>query len=99
MPAAVEASGGRVIFDRYSDYERNRRILGISFRPTKDMADIIVTSNLAYDRFALDAAPGGMADYYRALSSRPHLDVSNGRPTMGYFNPVRAHCCLGRIGG
>jgi hypothetical protein len=29
-----------------------------------------------------------MADYYRALSSRPHLDVSNGRPTMGYFNPV-----------
>ncbi len=88
VPSIVAASGGRVIFDRYSDYERNRRILGISFRPTKDMADIVVTSNLAYDRFALDAAPGGMADYYRALASRPHLDVSNGRPTMGYFNPV-----------
>jgi Dolichyl-phosphate-mannose-protein mannosyltransferase len=49
---------------------------------------IMLPSNLAYDRFALDAAPSGMADYYRALASHPHLDVSNGRPTMGYFNPV-----------
>jgi Dolichyl-phosphate-mannose-protein mannosyltransferase len=88
VPSIVVASGARVIFDRYSDYERNRRILGIRLRPTKDMADIVVTSNLAYDRFALDAAPGAMAAYYRALASRPHLDVSNGRPTMSYFNPV-----------
>jgi hypothetical protein len=52
------------------------------------MADIVVTSNLAYDRFALDAAPSGMAAYYRRLSAKPHLDVSNGRPTVGYFNPA-----------
>jgi len=88
VPAAVEASGARVIFDRYSDYQRSRRILGIQLRPTKHLADIVVTSNLAYDRFALDAAPGSMAAYYRGLSAKPHLDVSNGRPTMGYFNPV-----------
>jgi len=88
VPSIVAASGARVIFDRYSDYERNRRILGIKFRPTKDMADIVVTSNLAYDRFALEAAPGAMAAYYRGLSAKPHLDVSNGRPTVAYFNPA-----------
>jgi hypothetical protein len=88
VPPIVAASGARVIFDRYADYERNRRILGINFRPNKGMADIVVTSSLAYDRFALDAAPGPMAAYYRELSSRPHLDVSNGRPTLAYFNPV-----------
>ena len=26
--------------------------------------------------------------YYRRLNALPHLDVSNGRPTLGYFNPV-----------
>jgi hypothetical protein len=84
VPSIVAASGARVIFDRYSDYEQDRRILGIRQRPIKDMADIVVTSNLAYDRFALDAAPSGMAAYYRGLSAKPHLDVSNGRPTVGY---------------
>jgi hypothetical protein len=88
VPSIVAASGARAILDRYSDYEQNRRILGIRHRPTKDMADIVVTSNLAYDRFALDAAPSGMAAYYRGLSAKPHLDVSNGRPTVGYFNPA-----------
>jgi len=28
------------------------------------------------------------ADYYRGLNALPRLDVSNGRPTLGYFNPV-----------
>ena len=28
------------------------------------------------------------AAYYRQLAARPHLDVSNGRPTLAYFNPV-----------
>ena len=34
-----------VIVDRYADYERARRLLGLSFRPTADMADIVVTAN------------------------------------------------------
>jgi hypothetical protein len=29
-----------------------------------------------------------MASYYRKLFSQPYLDVSNGRPTSAYFNPV-----------
>ena len=53
----------------------------------------VVTANLAYDRFRSYAArkdwvsrPTG--SYYRRLNALPHLDVSNGRPTLGYFNPV-----------
>ena len=43
-----------------SDYQRNgRRILGLRMRPTKDTADIVVTANLAYDRFEFYAARKG----------------------------------------
>jgi hypothetical protein len=57
IPPIIATSGARVVYDRYSDYQRNgRRILGLRLRPTKDTADIVVTSNLAYDRFAFYAA-------------------------------------------
>jgi hypothetical protein len=57
------------------------------------MTDIVVTANLAYDRFKFYAARKGSAQansaaYYRELFMRPHLEVSNGRPTLAYFNPV-----------
>ena len=61
-------------------------------RPTADTADIVVTANLVYDRFRSYAArkdwvsrPTG--SYYRRLNALPHLDVSNGRPTLGVFQP------------
>jgi hypothetical protein len=89
VPPIVAAA----VFDRYSDYQLSRTILGLVSRPTKDVADIVVTSNLAYDRFDFSVPRKGSnsakrAAYYRELSSRPHLDVSNGRPTLAYFNPV-----------
>ena len=34
-------------------------------------------------RFQADSAA-----YYRELFARPYLEVSNGRPTLAYFNPV-----------
>ena len=94
IPSIIAASGARVVYDRYSDYQRNgRRILGLRMRPTKDTADIVVTANLAYDRFEFYAARKGSvqadsAAYYRQLFTRPYLEVSNGRPTLAYFNPV-----------
>lgn len=93
VPPIVAASGGRAVFDRYSDYQLNRTILGLASRPANDVADIVVTANLAYDRFDFAVAPEGsrLAErvaYYRNLFSRPHLEVSNGRPTVAYFNPV-----------
>jgi hypothetical protein len=35
-----------------------------------------------------DPTPESMAGYYRGLNALPHLEVSSGRPTMGYFNPA-----------
>ena len=91
VPPIVEASGA-VVIDRYADYDNTRPILGLRLRPTKDTADIVVTANLTYDRFESYAAPKdpareAMAGYYRGLNTLPHLEVSNGRPTVGYFNP------------
>jgi hypothetical protein len=79
VPSIVAASGARVIFD--------------VLRPTKDMADIVVTANLSYDRLDFlvprkGSASEARAAYYGELASRPHLDVSNGRPTVAHFNPV-----------
>jgi hypothetical protein len=93
VPSIVAASGARVVFDRYSDFQTDRQILGLVLRPAKDVADILVTANLVYDRydFAVPREGSRLAArvaYYRDLSSRPHLDVSNGRPTVAYFNPV-----------
>jgi hypothetical protein len=94
IPSIIAASGARVVYDRYSDYQRSgRRILGLRLRPTKDTADIVVTANLAYDRFEFYEARKGSvqadsAAYYRQLFTRPYLEVSNGRPTLAYFNPV-----------
>jgi len=94
VPPIIAASGARVVYDRYSDYQQSgHKILGLRMRPTKDTADIVVTANLAYDRFEFYAARKGSiqadsAAYYRELFARPHLEVSNGRPTLAYFNPV-----------
>ena len=42
-----------------------------------------------YDRFDFsEPRKGSAAAFYRHLLSQPHLEVSNGRPTSGYFNPV-----------
>jgi len=53
----------------------------------------VVTANLTYDRYENYAARHApvstpTADYYNELNALPHLDVSNGRPSRGYFNPV-----------
>ena len=90
----VKFGGGKVIRDG----------MGQSQRVSKDTADTVVTSNLAYDRFEFYAARKGSvqadsAAYYRQLSARPHLDVSNGRPSLAYFNPVVRIVANGGIGG
>ena len=94
VPQILAAAGVRIATDRYTDYDASRDFIGEPWlRPTAPTADIAVTANLIYDRFRSYAArkdrvsrPTG--SYYRRLNALPHLDVSNGRPTLGYFNPV-----------
>jgi len=78
IPSIIAASGASVVYDRYSDYQRNgRRILGLRMRPTKDTADIVVTANLAYtlrvlsgaERLSSDEQCGQLSVAFHAASS------------------------------
>ena len=94
VPQILAATGARIAMDRHSDYDASREFVGEPWlRPTAQTADIVVTANLAYDRFRSYAArkdwvsrPTG--SYYRRLNALPHLDVSNGRPTLGTISPL-----------
>ncbi|MGB2933435.1 MAG: glycosyltransferase family 39 protein [Methyloceanibacter sp.] len=93
VPPILAATGSRVATDRYADYDGNRPLLGAKLRPNAATADLVLTANLTYDRIFNYAAQKNpvtspFVDYYRGLNALPRLDVSNGRPTLGYFNPV-----------
>lgn len=94
VPQILAATGARIATDRYTDYDASRDFLGEAWlRPTAQTADIVVTANLVYDRYRSYAARKDrvsrpLSGYYRRLNALPHLDVSNGRPTLGYFNPA-----------
>jgi hypothetical protein len=93
VPPIVLYSGARAAFDRYSTYGFKSQILGTEARQLAADAEIVLTANLAYARAGNYAVPPNqdpatVAGYYQALGAKPHLDVSNGRPTMAYFNPV-----------
>jgi hypothetical protein len=93
VPQLLLDSGARVAFDRYANYSFTNKILGGRARQLSENADIVLTANLTYDRaynyaVLLNQDPATVAGYYQALSAKPHLDISNGRPAMAYFNPV-----------
>jgi hypothetical protein len=62
--------------------------------PGQETADIVATANFTYDRFLEYGArvkrPAAVqaAAYYKKVAALPHLDISNGRPSLGFFNPV-----------
>ena len=94
VPQILAATGARIAMDRHTITTPRVNLLGEPWlRPTAQTADIAVTANLVYDRFRSYAARKDLVSrptgsYYRRLNALPHLDVSNGRPTLGYFNPV-----------
>jgi hypothetical protein len=64
-------------------------------RPPLKPTALLVTSNLAYARYGALATADlqgheirGLAARYAELFRRPYLEVSNGRPTFAFFNPV-----------
>ena len=62
--------------------------------PDAATADVFVTSSFRYARFTDAGARAqrwrtrDMADRYAALFEKPYLEVTNGRPTYAFFNPV-----------
>ena len=105
VPPILAATGARIATDWCAHYDASRTFLGEpQLRPNADIADIVVTANLAYDRFKNYAARKDMvskpvAGYYRHPNALPHLDGSNGRPTFGYFNPDAQGVRHGRVRG
>lgn len=93
VPGIVLNSGARVALDRYSHYSFTTGMLGGNARHLAKDAEIVLSANLTYGRAGNYAVPphqdpATVAGYYQALGAKPHLDVSNGRPTLAYFNPV-----------
>jgi hypothetical protein len=63
--------------------------------PSAADTQILVTSTFNYDRYrhygALDlqsARTHAVAQFFAQALARPHLDISNGRPAFGFFNPT-----------
>jgi pimeloyl-ACP methyl ester carboxylesterase len=95
VPAAVLRSNPQAAFDHYTRFAGSAGHAPAQPRPTAETADIFVTSNFAYDRFAQFGASSEQPDsthakaaYYAALFKLPYLEVTNGRPSYAFFNPV-----------
>lgn len=94
VPPIVQATGARVAIDRYGRRNARLPILGRTLTPPTALdIDVLITSNFTYDRYdnyaaraEADKLLGG--PFYLSLAALPHLDISNGRPSLGYFNPV-----------
>jgi hypothetical protein len=88
----ISADHVRAALDRYASYDTTGRIFGrMGNPPDYPATDLVVTANFAYDRYdsypVRSLGPRG-ARYYEKLAKLPHLDVTNGQPALGYFNPT-----------
>jgi hypothetical protein len=95
VPDAVSISAPRTGFDHYTRFARAEAEPSAPIRPTAADADLFVTSSFAYGRFLqFGAGPGqpertrAKAAYYAEVFRRPYLEVTNGRPSYAFFNPV-----------
>jgi hypothetical protein len=84
---------GRTAYDTYTRYSGPLGTIA-NGPPDSATADIFVTSSFRYERYALANAGGQrartrtMAARYAPLFDKPYLEMSNGRPTYAFFNPV-----------
>ncbi|HYB05523.1 MAG TPA: hypothetical protein VED02_02145 [Methyloceanibacter sp.] len=105
MVPPILAATGAHCQDRYAHFDISCTFLGEpQLRPNADIADTVVTANLAYDRFKNYAVRKDMVSAGRRLLSRPnalpHLDGSNGRPLSGISIPMlRVVAMDGSAGG
>jgi hypothetical protein len=95
LPYIVKIVPGRVAVDRYAGFQSAPILAVIQTPPTAADTTIVVTSSFDYDRYqkygALpqqSAQTRAGAQFYADLLVLPRLDVSNGRPSFGYFNPT-----------
>ena len=82
-------------FDHYTQLGPKRGQPALHGRPPSKPTSLLVTSSFLYDRYtglaAADLQPHhikGRAARHAELFRRPYLEVSNGRPSFAFFNPV-----------
>ena len=74
-------------------FDRNTNFVGLG--ATANPTNLFVTSSLRYERYIRfgseprqSSVTSVRADYYNALFQFPYLEITNGRPSFAFFNPV-----------
>lgn len=95
LPEIVANVPGVVAVDGYAGYARVPFLARRTSQLSAAATQIIVTSTFNYERYqrygALDlqsAKTRAVAQFFARALARPHLDISNGRPAFGFFNPT-----------
>ena len=91
----VANASGPVAVDRYASYAHVPSLAGRATKPSAANTAIFVTSTFNYERYqrygALSlqsAKTQAAAEFFAQALALPHLDISNGRPAFGFFNPT-----------
>jgi hypothetical protein len=95
LPEIVANASGPVAVDGYASYAHVPFLAGRATKPFAPNTTIIVTSTFNYERYqrygALplqSAKTQAAAGFFARALALPHLDISNGRPAFGFFNPT-----------
>jgi len=95
LPEIAATAPGRVAVDSYAGYQIGPNLAQSKPLPTVADTTIIVTSSFNYYRYwRYGASPQQSvqtragAQFYAQVLALPRLDVSNGQPSFGFFNPT-----------
>ncbi len=95
LPEILANAPGRVAVDGYAGYQQTPFLAQREALPTAADTLLVVTSSFSYDRYkrygALPQQPmktREAARFFAQALALPHLDVSNGDPSFGFFNPT-----------
>jgi hypothetical protein len=94
LPKIVATAPGPVAVDSYATYAQVPSLAGHVTGLSATTTPTVVTSSFNYERYeqngTLDAESErthAAARFFAKMFEMPHLDVSNGRPAFGFFNP------------
>lgn len=95
LPSLVLENHPDAAFDYYTSFGRTRGRPARHGRLPDGDSSLLVTASFVYDRYGAIAASDLQKDAVRLRAARyadlfrhPYLEVSNGRPSFAFFNPV-----------
>jgi hypothetical protein len=95
LPEIVANAPGRLIIDSYAGYYPSAPVAWRDPLPTVADATILVTSSFDYERYVLwgmlpqqPVRTQEVAEFFAQTLALPRIDLSNGRPSFGFFNPT-----------